>query len=129
MTQTITRDRLLGLLERAKDKRIAVVGDAMLDVYLRGDVDRISPEAPVPVVRVRDRTHALGGAANVAQNVVAIGARCDLVAAVGADRAGETLRSMLLALGAGDDSLVTVSRCTTQKARIVARAQQLTVTR
>src|ERR1043166_7742901 len=98
MTQTITRDRLLGLLERAKDKRIAVVGDAMLDVYLRGDVERISPEAPVPVVRVRERRHALGGAANVAQNVVAIGAECDLVAAVGRDMGGQTVRGMLEAI-------------------------------
>ena len=82
MTHSLSRDRILGLLERAKDCRIAVIGDAMLDVYLRGDVDRISPEAPVPVVRVRERRYALGGAANVAQNVSAIGAECDLVAAI-----------------------------------------------
>ncbi|MEP6999563.1 MAG: bifunctional ADP-heptose synthase [bacterium] len=125
MPMPLSRERLVELLGRVKGKRVLVVGDAMLDVYLTGDVDRISPEAPVPVVRVRDRTYALGGAANVAQNVVAIGATCDLVAAVGADRAGETLRSMLLALGAGDGSLVSVDRCTTQKTRILARAQQL----
>jgi len=125
MPQTLTRDRLLGLLEGAKDRRIAVVGDAMLDVYLRGDVERISPEAPVPVVRVRERRHALGGAANVAQNVVAIGAECDLVAAVGNDGGGETLRSMLLAIEADASSLVTVGRPTTTKTRIVARSQQL----
>ncbi|MEO8623759.1 MAG: PfkB family carbohydrate kinase [bacterium] len=125
MPMPLSRERLVELLGRVKGKRVLVVGDAMLDVYLTGDVDRISPEAPVPVVRVRDRSHALGGAANVAQNVVAIGATCDLVAAVGADRAGETLRGMLVALGARDDSLVTVSRCTTQKTRILARAQQL----
>ena len=121
----LSRERLAELLGRAKGKRVLVIGDAMLDVYLIGDVDRISPEAPVPVVRVRDRTHALGGAANVAQNVLAIGASCDLVAAVGTDRAGATLRSMLQGLGAGDESLVTVDRCTTQKTRILARAQQL----
>lgn len=119
------RDRLVELLDHAKTKRILVIGDAMLDVYLTGDVDRISPEAPVPVVRVRERTHALGGAANVAQNVVAIGAQCDLVAAVGNDRAGATLRTMLQKLGAGDDSVVTIDRVTTQKTRIIARAQQL----
>src|SRR6476646_12247062 len=95
MPLSLKRDRLLSLLEAARSKRIAVVGDAMLDVYLRGDVERISPEAPVPVVRVRERTHALGGAANVAQNVVAIGARCDLVAAVGVDSGGRSLRAML----------------------------------
>ncbi|MBM4191347.1 MAG: D-glycero-beta-D-manno-heptose-7-phosphate kinase, partial [Gemmatimonadetes bacterium] len=73
----------------AQRRRIAIVGDAMLDVYLRGDVDRISPEAPVPVVRVRDRTEALGGAANVAQNVAAVGAQLELIAAIGDDRSGE----------------------------------------
>ncbi len=120
----LSRDRLAELLESARGKRIAVVGDAMLDVYLIGDVERISPEAPVPVVSVRERTHAMGGAANVAQNVAAIGARCDLVATVGGDRAGEQLREMLRAIDAAE-SLVTVSRCTTQKTRIVARSQQL----
>ena len=125
MPHTLTRDRLLGLLEGAKDRRIAVVGDAMLDVYLRGDVERISPEAPVPVVRVRERRHALGGAANVAQNVVAIGSECDLVAAVGNDVGGETLRGMLVAIEADASSLVTVSRPTTTKTRIVARSQQV----
>ena len=125
MAMPLQRERLVELLDRAKGKRILVIGDAMLDVYLTGDVDRISPEAPVPVVRVRERTHALGGAANVAQNVIAIGAQCDLVAAVGDDRAGATLRMMLRNLGAGDASLVTIDRCTTQKTRILARAQQL----
>ena len=125
MNVPLSRDRLVELLDRVRGKRILVIGDAMLDVYLSGDVERISPEAPVPVVRVRERTHALGGAANVAHNVVAIGAACDLVAAVGADRAGGTLREMLRALGAGDDSVVTVERGTTQKTRVLARGQQL----
>ena len=125
MTTPMVRDRLVELLDRAKGKRILVIGDAMLDVYLTGDVDRISPEAPVPVVRVRSRMHALGGAANVAQNVVAIGARCDLVAGVGTDTAGSTLRDMLCAQGMSDHGLLAVGRCTTQKTRILARAQQL----
>ena len=125
MSTSIAHERLLHLLEQAHGKRIVVVGDAMLDVYLSGDVERISPEAPVPVVRVRERRHALGGAANVAQNVVAIGASCELVAAVGADRGGEILRGMLDELGIGSAALVAVSRSTTQKTRIVARSQQL----
>src|SRR5919107_241205 len=102
MGPTITRDRVAQLLAAAPGRRIAVIGDAMLDVYLRGDVDRISPEAPVPVVRVRERRYALGGAANVAQNVAAVGASCRLVAAVGRDAAGETLERMLTAIGAGN---------------------------
>ena len=125
MGLSLSRARLSDLLGRAQDKRIVVVGDAMLDVYLSGDVERISPEAPVPVVRVRDRKHALGGAANVAQNVVAIGSVCQLVAVVGADRAGEQLRTMLDGVRSGGASLVTVDRCTTQKTRILARSQQL----
>jgi D-beta-D-heptose 7-phosphate kinase/D-beta-D-heptose 1-phosphate adenosyltransferase len=125
MSTTISHERLLQLLEHARGKRIAVIGDAMLDVYLSGDVDRISPEAPVPVVRVRERRHALGGAANVAQNVVAIGATCELVAAVGADSGAAVLRAMLDELAVGSASLVTVGRSTTQKTRVVARSQQL----
>ena len=125
MSISIARERLVELLERARGKRIAVVGDAMLDVYLSGDVERISPEAPVPVVRVRERRYALGGAANVAQNVIAIGARCDLVSAVGDDRGAAILRAMLDELAAGSASLVTVGRTTAQKTRVVARSQQL----
>ncbi len=125
MTISLSRARLVELLDRAQGKRIAVIGDAMLDVYLIGDVERISPEAPVPVVRVRERKYALGGAANVAANVVAIGARCNLVAAIGDDAAGATLVRMLEALGGDRRSLVTVARPTTQKTRVVARSQQL----
>ena len=97
----------------------------MLDVYLHGDVDRISPEAPVPVVRVRERRHALGGAGNVAQNVRAVGADCHLVAAIGDDLGGTRLRSMLEEIDASVESLVTVDRPTTTKTRIVARSQQV----
>ncbi len=97
----------------------------MVDEYLVGDVERISPEAPVPVVRVRERRQALGGAANVAQNVVAIGATCRLVAAIGEDAAGADLERMLARLGVLVDGLQRVSRPTTRKTRIVARSQQL----
>src|SRR5687768_9030485 len=95
MPHSLSRERLVSLLASARDQRIAIIGDAMLDVYLQGDVDRISPEAPVPVVRVRERKLALGGAANVAQNVAALGARSELVAVVGNDVSGATLRTLL----------------------------------
>ncbi len=121
----IPRARLLALLDAAPHHRIAVIGDAMLDVYLRGDVTRISPEAPVPVVRVRDRRFALGGAANVAQNVAAIGAAVELVASVGTDQSAAQLREMLGAIGSDTRGLVPVDRPTTTKTRIVARAQQV----
>lgn len=125
MIETISRERLITLLDSARGKRIAVIGDAMLDVYLRGDVDRISPEAPVPVVRVTERKLALGGAANVAQNITAIGARCEIVCAVGDDAAGVQVRQMLHDVGAETRSIVRVARQTTTKTRVVARAQQL----
>ena len=125
MIETISRDRLIELLEAGADKRIAIVGDAMLDVYLRGDVDRISPEAPVPVVRVRDRELALGGAANVAQNIDAIGARADLVCAVGDDAEGQVVKQMLRGIRSDPRSVVTVGRRTTTKTRVLARSQQV----
>ncbi|MBL0172601.1 MAG: D-glycero-beta-D-manno-heptose-7-phosphate kinase [Gemmatimonadaceae bacterium] len=122
---TIARDRLAALLQAAPRQHVMIIGDAMLDVYLRGDVDRISPEAPVPVVRVRERRLALGGAANVAQNVSALGAGCDLVAVIGDDAAGNTLRARLDDGRMASRSLVTVARPTTTKTRVMARSQQL----
>ncbi|MBY0489752.1 MAG: D-glycero-beta-D-manno-heptose-7-phosphate kinase [Gemmatimonadaceae bacterium] len=125
MTSWISRARLQALLAAARSQHVVIVGDAMLDVYLRGDVDRISPEAPVPVVRVRDRKLALGGAANVAQNVAALGAGCDLVAVIGDDLPGHTLRERLTSGGMHARSLVAVDRPTTTKTRVMARSQQL----
>ena len=125
MIETISRDRLIELLEGGADRRIAIIGDAMLDVYLRGDVDRISPEAPVPVVRIRDKELALGGAANVAQNVDAIGAQPDLVCAVGDDAEGQVIKTMLRELRSEARSIITVGRRTTTKTRVLARSQQV----
>src|SRR5665647_19449 len=125
MHPLIARERLSALLHAAAGRRIAVIGDAMLDVYLQGDVERISPEAPVPVVRVRARRTALGGAANVAQNVVALGAHCELACVVGADDSARSLRAMLVAIGAPDAAIVETSRPTTTKTRVLARAQQV----
>src|SRR5688500_7918585 len=125
MIETISRDRLIALLHAAADQRVAIVGDAMLDVYLQGDVERISPEAPVPVVRVRERRLALGGAANVAQNVVAIGAECEPVAALGEDEARKLLQDMRASIDAETRGLVAVGRRTTTKTRVIARSQQM----
>ncbi len=122
----LQRERVIALLDAMRHRRIVVVGDAMLDIYLIGDVERISPEAPVPVVAVHDRRYAMGGAANVAANVAAIGADVTLVAAVGDDRRGEQLRTELAASGIRDDGVISVAdRPTTSKTRVVARNQQL----
>ena len=125
MPLRISRDRLELLLDGASRARVVTAGDAMLDEYLVGDVERISPEAPVPVVRVRERRYALGGAANVAQNVVATGAHCRLIAAVGDDSAGKQLMQMFTSAGVSTSGIVTVNRPTTRKTRVVARSQQL----
>jgi D-beta-D-heptose 7-phosphate kinase/D-beta-D-heptose 1-phosphate adenosyltransferase len=121
----ISRRRLAQLLDNMRRKRIVVVGDAMLDVYLGGDVERISPEAPVPVVKVRERRYAMGGAANVAQNVASAGARVSLVAAAGTEPAGVRLRAMVEAIGADSATIIATERPTTCKTRVVARAQQM----
>lgn len=118
--------RVERILDRVKDVRVLVVGDLMLDRYITGAVDRISPEAPVPVVRVESESSALGGAANVAANVAALGAACRVVGCIGKDEAGERLRLELEALGVGTDGLVlTDERPTTVKTRILARRQQV----
>lgn len=121
----LSLERTQHILEAARDVRILVVGDVMLDVYLRGSASRISPEAPVPVVRVEEEWRALGGAANVAANIVALGAGCDLIGCTGRDRAGEDLRSELIACGIGTAGLVQLARPTTVKTRIMARHQQV----
>jgi rfaE bifunctional protein kinase chain/domain len=122
----ISRDRILHLLEKLKGRRVVVVGDVMLDRYLIGDTERLSPEAPVPVVTIRERRTALGGAANVAANVVAIGAKCQLVGIVGDDPEGRSLRQELAAAQIDDRHVLTVSdRPTTSKTRVMARAQQV----
>lgn len=125
-TTRFTRDRLDALLKKMAATRIVVVGDAMLDIYLAGEADRISPEAPVPVVTVRARRFALGGAANVAANVAAIGAECRLVAVIGDDPRGDSFRAELAQSRLTDRHVVVApARPTTSKTRVVARGQQV----
>jgi len=122
----LTRDRIVELLERARGSRIVVVGDVMLDRYLVGETERLSPEAPVPVVTIRTSRAALGGAANVAANVTAIGSTCTLVGTVGDDTHGREVRAELAAHRLDDGHLLTLSsRPTTTKTRVVARGQQI----
>ena len=105
----LTRDRVLQLIQRMRSSRVVVVGDIMLDRYLVGDTERLSPEAPVPVVTVRERHAALGGAANVAANVAAMGARCLLVGAVGDDTDGAAIRQELAVARLEDRFVLTIA--------------------
>lgn len=113
------------LLARLPGVRVLVIGDAMLDRHLIGHADRISPEAPVPIVRVTERRITAGGAANVATNVTAAGGSCTLVGVVGPDTAGTELRATLQAARVRDLTQVVRDRPTTTKSRVVARGQQV----
>ena len=118
--------RALALLAAAGDVCVLVVGDLMLDRYISGVVDRISPEAPVPVVRVQGERAALGGAGNVAANVTALGAACRLVGHVGDDPEGDTVLDALRERGVGSEGVVRGGgRPTTLKTRVLARHQQI----
>src|ERR1700719_353583 len=122
----IAISRATELLGRMAGRRIVVVGDAMIDEWIWGDVTRISPEAPVPVVAVRDHSFTLGGAGNVANNLRALGARVSFVGAVGEDAEGARMRSMFEDLGVDAQGLVTLGdRPTTRKTRVVAHNQQV----
>lgn len=105
--------------------RLLVVGDVMLDRYWFGDVSRISPEAPVPVVRVEKREERLGGAANVARNAAALGAQTALLGVVGKDEAGDMVDRMLTELGIRSSLNRDPSISTIIKLRVIGRQQQL----
>ena len=105
--------------------RVLVVGDAMLDRYWFGAVDRISPEAPVPVVRVSREEERLGGAANVALNVKVLGMPCTLLTVVGEDAAGERLRELLHQRGVDTHLGTDPQLHTVVKLRVIGRSQQL----
>jgi len=106
--------------------KVLVVGDLMLDEFIWGEVSRISPEAPVPVVEVREETRRLGGSANVAANVAALGARVATLGVIGTDPAGTALERLLAEIGGGLGGLVRdPERPTTIKTRVIARQQQV----
>ncbi|MEP6607095.1 MAG: D-glycero-beta-D-manno-heptose-7-phosphate kinase [Burkholderiaceae bacterium] len=105
--------------------RVLVVGDVMLDRYWFGDVDRISPEAPVPVVRIRNTEERLGGAANVARNITAVGGAAGLLAAVGDDEAGRAIVAMLAASDIESYVHTESAVTTTVKLRLIGRSQQM----
>jgi D-glycero-beta-D-manno-heptose-7-phosphate kinase len=111
--------------EAVKKARLLVVGDVMLDRYWFGDVSRISPEAPVPVVRVGRTEERLGGAANVARNIAAIGAAAGLLSVVGEDEAARCIEELLKADGIDAQLHRDPGLATTIKLRVIGRQQQL----
>lgn len=120
----LTKSRVSEILQTLRDRNVVVLGDVMLDEFVWGDVTRISPEAPVPVVDVRRESVHLGGAANVLANLVALGARGTVIGVIGNDASGERLKHGLSELGAPDQCLIVdESRQSTTKTRIIAHSQ------
>ena len=111
--------------QAAAGARVLVVGDVMLDRYWFGDVHRISPEAPVPVVKIEKTDERLGGAANVARNAAALGARVTLLSVVGDDEPGRMIRLLLESAGIRTALHVDAQFKTTIKLRVIGRQQQL----
>lgn len=121
----LTQQRAGELIRAMRDRKIVVLGDVMLDEFIWGDVTRISPEAPVPVVDIRRESAHLGGAANVLANLVALGAQACVVGVVGNDAAGDRLRSSLKEASPlqADYLVVDENRPSTTKTRIIAHSQ------
>jgi rfaE bifunctional protein kinase chain/domain len=111
--------------ERVREARVLVVGDVMLDRYWFGEVERISPEAPVPVVKIARAEERAGGAANVARNVAALGARTTLLSITGDDEAARALERLVADAGIGTSFHRDASVATTVKLRVIGRQQQL----
>ncbi len=126
MNRTLAPPDARTLFERMRERRVLVVGDVMVDEWIWGNVSRISPEAPVPVVAVSDHSFTLGGAGNVANNLRALGAHVTFAGAVGADAFAHYVTDLLADEGIGSEGLVTISdRPTTRKTRVVAHNQQV----
>jgi len=110
------------VLDQLEGKHVVIIGDVILDEYIWGDVNRISPEAPVPVLEITSETVRFGGAANVAENIVNLSGRVDLVGVVGDDENGEKLIHMLEEVGINTDGIrIDSSRPTSTKTRVIAR--------
>ncbi|NBC82238.1 MAG: D-glycero-beta-D-manno-heptose-7-phosphate kinase [Bacteroidetes bacterium] len=122
----INKEEVKQLIKRFSSKKIMVIGDVMVDAYLWGKVDRISPEAPVPVISCSSRENRLGGAANVALNIQSLGATPVLCAVIGDDDKGKAYMELMDKRKLLTDGiLVDKSRPTTSKTRIISNHQQL----
>lgn len=113
-------------IDKFHDCHILVVGDLMIDEYIWGEVDRISPEAPVPIVLVKDKNHTLGGSGNVVNNLVALGAKVSVIGVIGTGENGEQLLALLKDLGVDAEGVVQESeRPTTKKTRVITSHQHV----
>ncbi len=120
------KNRLIRIVKKFKNKKIKVIGDIILDEYIFGDVERISPEAPVPVVVVKEKRYNLGGAANVAWNIKALGAEVELYGVLGNDEAGKIVLDILKEKNINSEGIIkTDSRPTTKKTRVIGQHQQI----
>lgn len=122
----ISKTQILSYLEKFKTKRVLIIGDVMIDSYMWGDVNRISPEAPIPIVSVVNREYRMGGAANVAFNINSLGAEPILCAVVGQDEKGKIFRDLLKQNSMSDEGLLSLpDRKTTIKTRIICGSQHM----
>ncbi len=120
------RRKIKQIPRRFKDRRILVIGDLMLDHYIRGSVNRLSPEAPVPIVQVKEESFVPGGAGNVAANLAALLGKVEVIGVIGEDSSGFELQSHFSSLKIGTSGLIKdPARVTSQKCRVVAERQQV----
>ena len=126
MQSEVNKESVSALFRKFSTMRIMVIGDVMVDAYLWGKVDRISPEAPVPVVTCTKKETRLGGAANVALNLLSLGAEPVMCSVTGSDETGKLLRKLMEQEGMGEGLMLTdPGRVTTTKTRIISGSQQL----
>lgn len=120
------KEHLLSIINHFKNQKIAVIGDLILDQFIFGNVERTSPEAPIPVVLLEKETYKLGGAANTANNIRALGAKVFLIGAIGSDNEGKIFLNEVKKNDINKDGVALLKdRPTTQKTRIVAKGQQI----
>jgi len=122
----LDRDKIIKKFEEFNSKNILIIGDVMVDAYMWGNVNRISPEAPVPIISVEKRENRLGGAANVALNIKALGANPIICSVIGNDDKGHVFISLLKKRKITDEGIyISKNRITTTKTRIISQAQHL----
>jgi rfaE bifunctional protein kinase chain/domain len=121
----MNKEELLRIFDTFNKQRVLIIGDVMVDSYIWGKVDRISPEAPVPVVAVQRKENRLGGAANVALNVKALGAKSVLAAVIGNDLEGDNFLKLLEQEGLSSEGIMRLDRPTTVKTRVLGNQHQL----